>query len=396
MGRGAKRRNRRTGASFGRGPARDPYLGTGMTLGLRSGLLALCALCVAGTSGRVLAQAALSYEAGAHYGLLLPQYDFLRPITTDAIRSAEVAVTWPLRRRDHWGELYNRPERGVSLFASTLGGREHLGGEIAATYFFRYYYLRRGRVGVYQRFGIGLTYATRPFDLERNYRNVAIASHLNAHFGTRLGVSVRASPRWRARAGLSFDHLSNANSREPNRGLNYLTAFLGASYTPSPAADAGSVDVPPAPRHTELLVVGYGGRKSSKGYNERYHGTAAVSLEARRRLGWRLSAEVGADLTYNGSVRTGAEVRGVPYRPRDDYQTGLHAGPVLHYRRWAFGLQTGAYLGLGDALQGRPVYNRALLEYRAGRDLFCRVALRSHVQILDFAEGGIAYRLGSW
>lgn len=355
------------------------------------------AVCGGATPG-VLAQAHLSLEAGAHHGRLLPQYDFLRPITTAGLSGVEVAALWPVRRRDHYNALFNEPERGVALLYSTLGGREHLGAEVALTYFFRYYYVRGRRVSLYQRFSIGGTYATRPFDEATNFRNVAIATHLNVHFGSRLGVDCRLAPRWRLRTGLAFDHLSNANSREPNRGLNYVSLFGGVSYalTDSAARRASPTATPPPPRHLTAIAAVYGGRKSSKGFDDRYHETAAVSVEVRRRVRWAWSLSAGADFTYNGAVRPLTEVRNLPYQPRDRFQTGLHVGPVLHYRRWGFGLQTGAYLGFGDAVGGRRVYNRALLEYAPGPRLLARVALRSHLSVLDFAEAGLGYRIGTW
>ena len=360
-------------------------------------LFGVLLLAVSGAPWRVLAQAPLVPEVTAHHGRLLPQYDFLRPITTDGINGVEVAAMWPIRKRDHFNALFNEPERGVSLLYSTLGGREHLGREIAVTYFFRCYYLRRGRFGVYQRFSIGGTYATRPFDERDNFRNVAIATAPNVHFGSRLGLSADVARRWRLRAGLGFDHLSNANSREPNRGLNYVTAFAGATWRMSDtAAQPSSVDVPPVPRGLTAVAAAYFGRKSSKGFDDRYHETVAFSLEGRYRLRWAWSAAVGADFTYNGAVRPLTEVRRLSYRPRDDYQTGLHVGPVLHYRRWAFALQTGAYLGLGDSVGGRRVYNRAVLEFAPVPRLLARAALRSHLTVLDFAEVGLGYRVKTW
>ena len=349
----------------------------------------------AGAPRRVLAQASLVLEATAHHGRLLLQYDFLRPITTDHVNGVEVAARWPLRKRDHFNALFREPERGVSLMYSTLGGREHLGSEIAAQYFFRYYYLRGARWGLYQRFSIGGTYATQPYDERDNFQNVAVATALNVHFGSRVGVSFGASPRWQARAGLAFDHLSNANSREPNRGLNYVTGFAGVSYalTDSAARRATPATVPPPPRHLTAIAAAYFGRKSSKGFDDEYHETVGISIEARQRLRWAWSVAAGADLTYNGAVEPLSEIRGLPYRPRDAYQTGLHVGPVLHYRRWAFALQTGAYVGLGDAVGGRRIYNRALLEFAPAPNLLVRAALRSHLTILDFAEVGLGYRV---
>ena len=166
-----------------------------------------------------------------HSGYNLPEYSFLSSITDDYIHSLDICLFKETVGEKKWEQLYNYPSYGISFFYSTLGNDEVFGRELSATYFSKMYFFSKNRFRLFNRTGIGLNYVNRKFDLQNNYLNVAVGSKINIHFNFRVGANYRLSDKLGVNTGLSFNHFSNANSAEPNLGINYLTGYGGLNYS---------------------------------------------------------------------------------------------------------------------------------------------------------------------
>ncbi len=172
----------------------------------------------------------LKLQVNYHFGVALPEYEFLTYIIDDYVQSVDISLIKETIGKNYWQQIFKYPEYGVSLYYSTLGNNEILGKEIALTGFFRVNFISRSRFRFYNRTGAGFSYVSRKFDFDDNFLNVAVGSHFNMHFNFRLGVNFSLSEKIELNTGLSFDHFSNANISEPNLGLNNLSAYGGLSY----------------------------------------------------------------------------------------------------------------------------------------------------------------------
>ena len=335
----------------------------------------------------------LKVMANYHTGFNLPEYPFFIPAANDFVRAAEISFLKESRGKHIWEQLYNYPEYGLSLQYSSLGNDDILGRELALTYFFKVYYMGDSRFRLFNRIGLGLSYVTKKFDLEDNYWNVAIASHINMHFNLRLGGQYRLNEDFALNAGLSFDHFSNANASEPNLGINSLTGFAGLSYQLGQKTEKIIHEIKPHVRSNDLELFLSVGSKHTRSLSSEYFLTGSLSLHLTRKVYRAFHLGVGVDLFYDSSVKTQLEKRDDEYKSHYDFQSGIHISQTVVFNRFTITIQEGIYIGLTDQLNDYVIYNRGIFQYRINERWAVRLAMKSNLHILDYPELGIGLKL---
>ena len=87
-----------------------------------------------------------------------------------------------------------------------------------------------------------------------------------------------------------------------------------------------------------------------------------------------------------------------PYKPIDDFRTGLHLSQEIAYGPFSFILQEGLYIGLTNKVdQNKLMYNRAIVRYNFNDRFLVHITMKSHLHILDYPEVGFGYWVkGNW
>jgi hypothetical protein len=136
-----------------------------------------------------------------------------------------------------WHQWYNFPRLGWTAWVLDFGNREALGRSYSLHPFLDFFIVRKARFRLMGRLAFGLSWIDTIHHRETNQINNAIGSHWNNH--TSLGMIAEAglTERWRLRAGVSFNHNSNAKLQVPNLGLNSRTFRLGINYQITPEAE---------------------------------------------------------------------------------------------------------------------------------------------------------------
>lgn len=329
----------------------------------------------------------------AHLGWNLPEYQFISFYTNDYIRSIDVNLTKEATGKNEWERLFNYPSCGISLFYSSLGNDDLFGRELALTYFFKVDLINREKFNFYNRTGIGLSYVSQKFDLVDNYRNVAVGSNGNIHFTMRWGADYEITDQLELDAGISFDHFSNGNTAEPNLGLNYLTGYAGVNYRLGDRSERITAELSPLVRENSFALFTSIGGKATRSLSSGYFLTSSLALEAERSVWRALYLGVGADLFYDSSQETQLTAIGKSYKPIQSFQTGIHLTQTLRYRKFSLSIQEGFYIGLKENTEGKPMYNRGIIRYRISDKLWIRIAMKSHLVVLDYPELGVGIKL---
>ena len=329
----------------------------------------------------------------SHLGWNLPEYQFISFYTNDYIRSIDVNFTKESMGKNEWERLFKYPSCGISLFYSSLGNDDIFGRELALTYFFKIDLINKNKFNFYNRTGIGLSYVSDKFDLIDNYRNVAVGSNVNIHFNMRWGVDYEITEKIELDTGVSFDHFSNGNTAEPNLGLNYLTGYVGVNYRLGIRSIRITNPLSPHKRENTYALFGSVGGKSTRSLSSGYFLTSSLSFEAERSVWRALHLGLGADIFYDSSQKTQLIDLGKTYDPIDDFQTGIHFTQTLRYRKFSLSLQEGFYIGLKENTEEKPMYNRGIIRYQISDKLWVRIAMKSHLVVLDYPEFGIGIKL---
>ena len=333
----------------------------------------------------------LSVSGNYHFGYSLPEYSVLSHTITENVQSFDLSFHKERTGKDIYEQLYKYPQMGIALFYSSLGNENVYGHALAINYFFRLKLIAREKFSLYNRMGIGLGYITRKFDFEDNYLNVVIGSHFNVHFNFRLGSTFDLTKRISINAGLSFDHYSNGNTNEPNIGLNLLTGFAGVNYLIGNRLERIECEVPKYEHgHALEIFVSYG-TKRVRTLNSGYNHTLSFATEYNYFLSRFIHLGAGIDLFYDSSIRPNLIEADEVVRSTDNFQTGIHFSQTVVYRKFRFTLQEGVYVGLTNKIQS-SMYNRGILKYYINDDFSVRLAMKSHLHLLDYPEIGFGYK----
>lgn len=333
----------------------------------------------------------LSVRVDGHYGFVIPEYKHFNLLVNKPTQALEVSLFKRTTGKTDWEQLYKYPEYGLTLQYTSLGNNEILGHEIGLFPFVQSFIIRKPKFQFTHLFGLGLGYATKRFDIETNYNNISVGSHLNIHFNFKLGTRFVLSPKWSFQSGLSFTHYSNANMAEPNLGVNLFSAFAGISFAAGQQDDFKKSEITQhTPKHEFAFIYAAGG-KHTRALQSTIYFTSSLSGEYKYHWKPKLHLGVGADFFYDSSTETEMGFGNTVHKPIDDFRTGLHLSQELVYSKFSFILQEGMYLGLTDQVNNAKMYNRAILRWKFNDHYLMSVSMKSHLHILDYPELGFGY-----
>jgi len=327
-----------------------------------------------------------------HYGFNVPEYPFIRYITEDYVRSIDVCLIKETSGKNFWESIYNYPEYGLSLFHTTLGNNKVFGNETALTYFFKLKIINKARFKLFNRTGIGISYTNRKFDLENNYLNVAIGSHFNFHFNFRLGASYVLSKKLDFNIGASFNHFSNANTSEPNLGINYLTGYVGLDYRIGKISEKQQPEITKHVNKNNLECLINIGGKHTRALMSGFFLTSSFSVDVNREFFRTFYLGSGIDLFYDSSLKSQLLNANTEFKDSYSFKSGIHISQIFVYNRFNIIIQEGIYLVLVDKLDNKLIYNKGIIKYWIKKNISLQLSMKSHLQILDYPEVGISYK----
>ncbi len=292
--------------------------------------IALVVLIIAGRSvfGQANADSlngGLSLSVNAHYGFVIPEYSSFILLTDEPVRSGEVSLEKRLGAKNPWNAVYNYPTVGLTLFYTTLGNNEIHGSEIALFPFIRLPVFQSPKFNAGISLGLGLGYVTKTYDEETNPFNVVVGSNLNVHFQTKVDLRYQLSDRLGIQTGMAFGHLSNANTAEPNIGINNGTVYLGLNYVLQSEKLARNTEQFSPSNEVFYEVALAPGFKSTRALRDSRHFTLSATGDVWKPLSRIVSIGVGPDIFFDSSAETELSIdESVEYKPLMQWSTGIH------------------------------------------------------------------------
>ncbi len=338
----------------------------------------------------------MAYNLNFQRGAVIPEYSSFLYLTEENVYSLEASFEKGLSDANPWNRIYGQPSIGASLFFTTLGNDEVHGQEIAIYPYFLLPISRSEKFETYATIGLGLGYTTKIYDPEENPLNVVVGSHINVHFQTKLGMRFRLSEKFFLDGGVALAHLSNANTAEPNIGINNGTYFLGLHYRisqkPIETLMSPNLDLDKSPFYEIAVAPGF---KSTRALKASTHFTFSVTGDVWKPLTHVVAIGIGPDIFYDGSAETELSIEeGSEYEPIMQWSTGLHLSVSFRYDRLRLILQGGVYVGLPNEVEDELIYNRGMVRYDVTDQFIAYFAMKSHLHILDHPEFGLGYRFG--
>jgi hypothetical protein len=341
-----------------------------------------------------------SVQSAAHYGFLVPHREQMKHLIQGHSFGMNLTLSRPVSGKSYWHYAYNLPEQGLDLSFINTGNMRQMGVQLSASYLLNLPLRKKAPAGLTRSrhfkhwlgLGIGMGYATRSWNLETNHQAAVLGSPGNVALTLQYSARVLSLGAGEIRTGLRISHLSNGAFQLPNLGTNNVGVFL--SY--STRKDSHT-------RITEILQSAIenwrfswslcGGLKEIPPPLEPKHLVVTTSVLAEKRLAFKSSLGLGADLLNNTSlVDLISDREGIEVPASRALQVGAIFSYTLHLNDFELKMQQGFYLFDRWKVDG-VLYHRFGLRYRISDHWFAQLTLKTHYAKADYGEFGFGYSL---
>jgi len=334
----------------------------------------------------------LSVEVKTHYGFFItnkPKAVYIR----DSYSSfGEISVSKQTCGSAYWHQANNYPRIGIAAFYGNTGSRQYM-GDMAGVFPFVNFTLHRStafRLGF--RLGTGVAWIEKPFNVNTNYKNLMISTHINSCISMLLEAEARITAHWAVNGGISFTHISNGLWQVPNLGLNMPALSLGLRYQPKKTPPFRSLPAPAAAKKMYLQVFVTGAIKQNDRLESPHAFVTTVITELMFHK--KNNDELGAGLLLTSDPSLLKEVPEAPILTVDDSKPKVQAGVYACYEhnigRVSLPLQLGAYVY--NKYPVSSFFQIIGVRYAINTHLKAILQLKTHMGKADHIDWGIGYR----
>jgi len=236
----------------------------------------------------------------------------------------------------------------------------------------------------------GFAYLTKIYDSITNPENTFVSTRLSYYLAMGFNASYRLNKNFILSASAQYNHISNADRKDPNEGLNFSGVNIGVSYVPN----AHYLERKTNEKFTEknigvIIHAIVGGREAyatSTWHDEkRFLGGANVGLI--KRVGRMNAFGVGGEFYYDGINNV------LQQRSGQTVQTMLGGVSVQHYLflgKLLFGQQFARFVTPNTGYDEK-FYQRYFLEYEVTKNWYAGVSLKSHGAHSDYLALSTGY-----
>lgn len=282
---------------------------------------------------------------------------------------------------------------GTGFTFLDLGNRE-LNGYVYAWHAHVEAMLRkRGKFQSALRFGSGIGYLDRPYDLYTNRKNKAIGSRFNGNMQVMYKAYIDLSPKTSLVLGTGITHYSNGNFKRPNLGINVAHLNFGLLRKIKLTETPGQRELPLLfPKNGFEVSAGFA-RKQIAVADTRFFNIYSASLlyyfRQTETRNWRLGSDVFFDKTYPYKLFDESSLQN---RKLPEYtEIAIKAGHEFLFGRVAIVTDIGTYVYRPNDYKKR-VYFSIGFSYFLNRGISVQTRLKSHMAVADYFHWSAGYR----
>lgn len=340
-----------------------------------------------------------SYSLGAEVsrGIIYRHHETIGQL----IKGLPLGLELSLRKRTYgakaWEANYGYPDVDFKISYYDLKNKEQLGEILALSTGMGFHLLRSfpSKHDIQFYFGMGVAYATNPYDKDSNNLNNVMSSRLSYNGNLKLTYHYQFGERINVGTGLKITHFSNGAIKLPNLGLNIVSVNFVASYKLS----SGTPEYTPIPSIIKLdkrvrigAVLRLGWAESSppgSGVKPVY----ALGFVVQKRVSIKSLLEAGlegfANKAIEYEVTHGHSFDGdtLDYR-----RVGVMFGHQLVVNKLTFVTQLGYYL-YKPYYPNERLYTRLGLNYYFTDNVYVGFSLKTHYAVAEVIEYSIGFRL---
>jgi Lipid A 3-O-deacylase (PagL) len=291
-----------------------------------------------------------------------------------------------------WHSEYNFPQYGLGYKYFDFGNREELGQGHSLFGQVVYPLIRKNRLRMGAKVGVGVGYVEKPFNVSDNYKNLAIGTRLNGFVNAGIRFQFLTRKNFQINAGIDFAHFSNGSFRKPNLGINLPSLnFGGIYYCGEPLVGKKPTNEILKRNHEFTATLAIAVKEVYPPNGDKY----AVNI---------LHIQYHHPLHRKGFIGGGIEGtidRSLPFQLEEKaaghsyfantIRSGIFGSAGLRMGNWDGYFQMGMYTYNRYKEDGN-IYNRLLLRYAITKRTFASFGLKSHFGKADYFEWGLGIK----
>jgi len=130
---------------------------------------------------------------------------------------------------EEWAYRLNHPKTGVAIGLSNMGNRDVLGYQFSILPYAEFLLLTLNEKKINLMLGLGSSYFTKKYDLNKNPINKAVSTNITWSFKLFTYYSIFQTSTTNIRLGLGYAHQSNGHKKLPNNGFNSFLSSVNAN-----------------------------------------------------------------------------------------------------------------------------------------------------------------------
>jgi hypothetical protein len=296
-----------------------------------------------------------------------------------------------------WHKFYRFPEYGITYRFIDFGNHSQLGyGHFLYTVFHLPIITRVHPFYFDLYFSHGLGYITKIYDPTDNPYNTAISTHLNSSTDVGCIASYAIGPRVTLTTGFRLSHYSNGSVKKPNSGLNYPIFAVGVKYEYSnPTSTVDEMEYRFAEEKNRLLLIGSAFTKETRSPGGPKYWVTSFSAEYSRSIfSPLLRYGISWDVMQDKSTSFILTRKRIPWESEWELiKTGVTFNTEFIMNHLSLSLQIGDYLYNKLRVANKEkLYQRISLRYRFSNRLWIYAGLKTHWNVADYIEFGVAFK----
>ena len=325
----------------------------------------------------------------SHYGFIIPHSVYLRDVAHTKPRGFQFDISRLNTDVDSWMTCHCYARRGLTLSYINFAYPEVLGEAYSALFFVEPLIMDRNRMFLSFRAGLGFTYLTEVYHETTNPTNlffstpISFAIHLNLNFNYKINDNLNFV------AGGFFNHISNANVRQPNKGMNYPTVTLGIDYIFNPKeledrSEWQSIELYQKKKRTSFELISTIKTlkgNSEKGFEDKNCFVYGFSSNYSRIVSKFSALNIGAEWIVDGYVKEKVERENLN---KDHRRASILMGHDLLLGDFEFTQQLGVYVYA--PYETENVFQRYKIIYRINDYFYAGLSLKAYLNVADNLE----------
>ena len=329
------------------------------------------------------------------YGFIIPHHSFFTYLIEDHVRAWDVTCSFQTKGDKYWQQLYRNPELGIGYYHANLGNPKYLGKTDALFGYVDVPFVLKPNFKFSYKLGLGIAFMSKPFDVESNIYNTAIASRANAFVDIGLSVEQKVISTFYFTTGLKFTHFSNGAWKVPNLGFNIPSVNAGIKYyfkKPESIVKKSKEELKSLfkKKFEFWCVYSIGVRENPPPNGKKYY-PSCLTINTEKQFMLRRKFGAGLDIFYDPSI--GARHKDDTTNVYKSYnlRSGIHVSHDLVFNKISFTMQVGTYFYTHEKRSDEFLYSRFGLRVKLNKHIAATLTLKTHFFKADIIEWGLGY-----